>query len=284
MAGKNGSHYPVVRTMGLRPTGSTTQAVIDVGMELSKINRRLMRQGRYYEAKIDLDVGSTAGTTYTVLALRDDWAVQKGFQNAYNAYVKATSEERELLGEQNIARWEDFRVYHGINNPMTLHADLWDETVAPNKLTLGEFQGSQVTDQADVQRGFSWGQPTASQFSILREYDKMGNAQSAPSSAVTTGAYSLLEDDIDDATVSNLNGFGNSPPYDAVGVNQATPWVKIAELGVMPGGVSKLSTGFFTAPCGLILIYNSTNVATTDLNLTVKAGNYKGVHAPTMLE
>ena len=284
MASKNGKHYPVVRTAGLTPVGVTDQAIIDLAAEFSKLNRRLMRQGRYYEAKIDLDVGSTPDATYTVLALRDDWAVQKGFQMAYKAYEKATAEERELVGE-NVARWEDFRVSHGVTNPSFYRANLWDETVAPTGLTAGEFAISRVVDQSNVARTFTWSPVTnSSQYSILGQYDKMGNAQGSPDSPTTTGAYADLEDDIDDSTVSDIQDRGNLPPYDQNGVNSATPWVKIAELGVSATGATKLSTGFFTAPCGLIIIYRSGGANSADLNVTLKSGDYKGVHAPSMLE
>ena len=58
-------------------------------------------------------------------------------------------------------------------------------------------------------------------------------------------------------------------------------------IAVLDGtaGTQKLSTGFFTAPCGLVLCVgyggDDTNFS---VSLEAKAGDYKGVHAPSMLE
>jgi hypothetical protein len=80
----------------------------------------------------------------------------------------------------------------------------------------------------------------------------------------------------------HLQGAADNPPYDKNGVNAPTPWVKIAELGAT-GGAQRLSTGYFTAPCGFVVIY-STSGNVGNLTFEVKSGDYKGVHAPSMIE
>jgi len=77
---------------------------------------------------------------------------------------------------------------------------------------------------------------------------------------------------------------GNEPPYDATGVGADSPWVRVATLST--GSSQKLSTGFFKAPCGLVIFDSSEviNVNVNALSWEVKAGDYKGVHAPSMLE
>ena len=44
-----------------------------------------------------------------------------------------------------------------------------------------------------------------------------------------------------------------------------------------------MSTGYFTAPCGFVVIY-STSGNVGNLTFEVKSGDYKGVHAPSMIE
>jgi hypothetical protein len=84
-----------------------------------------------------------------------------------------------------------------------------------------------------------------------------------------------------------LQTAGNEPPYDANGVNASSPWVKVAELSAATTA-QKLSTGFFKAPCGFVLIAAGANgdeiPVMRHMHLTAKAGVYKGVHAPSMLE
>ena len=266
----------------LKPgSASNNTKLLHVDRELSKLNRRLYRNGRYYQVKIDMDHGESANN-YVVLALRDDWAVQKGFQMAHQMYLDNTMEERERLGTNQVSRWEDFRVNAGLTHQQVVSA-LWDETIAPNALDSGEFTLSAVVDDSNSQRTFTFSpSPTGSEFGILTEYDKTSNAQGSPSSSGAGTAYEALTGEDNPATRQHLQGAANEPPYDKTGVNAATPFVKIAELG-STGGVQKLSTGFFTAPCGFVVIY-STSGNVNNLTFEVKSGDYKGVHAPSMIE
>jgi len=83
----------------------------------------------------------------------------------------------------------------------------------------------------------------------------------------------------------DLQTDGNSPPYNATTAGEGNAWVKIGEIGSTASG-QKLSTGYFDAPCGFVLIY--VGVASppvlSDLAVTFASGDYKGVHAPSMLE
>nr|AGA18365.1 hypothetical protein [uncultured marine virus] len=283
MAKKSSKHYPVVRHASIiTKPGSISNNIklLQVDQELSKLNRRLYRHGRYYQVKIDMDHAESA-TNYVVLALRDDWAVQKGFQIAYQQYLDNTLEERERMLAGQVSRWEDFRTDSGLTK-QELVSSLWDETIAPVALDSGEFTLSRVVDDANTERTFTFKPvPAANEFGVLTEYDKMGNAQRSPSAGAST-AYQGLTGEDNDATRQHLENAANDPPYVKDGVNAATPWVKIAELGAT-AGAQRLSTGYFTAPCGFVVIY-STEGNVGNLTFEVKSGDYKGVHAPSMIE
>ena len=287
-------HYPVVRTMPLSeasPFSNVATRAIDCGRILSQANRRLYRQGRYYKVKIDLE--SDSATKFEVYTLRDDWAIQKGFQLAYAMYLKNSSEEMEALGQNRMARWEDFRVFHGAGTVNSNYVDVGPVFSSDSGLTSrelvgqGEFQDTQVVIADGTEKRFTFAESgTASQYSILQEYDKVGNAQGTPNSLVGTAvAYDDIETEMDAAQAGNLETKGNLPPYDQNGVNANGPYVKVATLNASNPEASKLSTGFFTAPCGIVLIKQE---AASDIrgkySLTVAAGDYKGVHAPSMLE
>jgi hypothetical protein len=240
-----------------------------------------MRQSRYYTVKIDMEPANVG--TYEVYALRDDWAVQKGLQMAYKHYVRNTADERESLGKQ-VARWEDFRVNTGASGN-SLFATLRSPAAAESILTAGEFALANVVDSSNTQRTFTWGTPGAAQFGILQEYDKAGNAQGDPSSFTADGPYEEINSEVNAITMDDLQTDGNLPPYDQAGVNSGSPFVKVGQLGAGPGGDQRLSTGYFTAPCGIVIIvgpaadWNSGN-----LSFVCQSGDYKGVHAPSMLE
>jgi hypothetical protein len=261
--------------------------VVDVGRCLSQANRRLYRYGRYYNVKIDLE--PDANTTFEVFTLRDDWAVQKGFQLAYSQYLKNSQEEMASLGKNRIARWSDFRVFHGQAGSAPLVGPVFtDNGINSRELVgTGEFEETQVTIGSGVEKRFTWAETgSASQYSILEEYDKVGNAQSSPSSLVGGDiAYDDLATDVDANQAGNLETKGNLPPYDQNGVTADGPLVKIATLDSSNPNAQKLSTGFFTAPCGLVIIRQAapSNIQ-EKYSLTVKSGDYKGVHAPSMLE
>ena len=287
----NKKTYPVVRTVGLEtPVGPFPQPQVEVNVEqlLSKANRRLYRHGREYEVKIDLEPQSAQ--IISVYALSDSWMNERAFKMAYQMYLENSEDERDRIKEANMARWEDFRTQSGftgqfgVANPVMYSGPDFASRV---QLTAGEFATTFVVDSSGVSKAFTWGAASASRYSILAEYDKAGNAQSSPSTSTGDMPYDDLMAD-DSATLGNLlQTSGNLPPYDAAGVNAGNPWVKVAELSAATTA-QKLSTGFFKAPCGYVLIAAGANgddiPVMRNIQLTAKAGAYKGVHAPSMLE
>jgi hypothetical protein len=278
-------HYPVVRSANLNNPSGVPQndRLVQLDRHLSKLNRRLYRMGRYYTAKIDLD--PTSNQNIEVFALRDDWAVQKAFQMAYKAYMENTKEERASLSKSQMARWSDFRVSTGVTGADSTIPLLYDGAGVPVALTAGEFDFAQVADDAGTLRSFTWGSGGASTYGILEEYDKVANAFATPQSVTNDSPYAGLTAQFDTNVADQLQEDNQFPPYDQTGVNTSSPWVKIGELGTSAGGVQRLSTGYFVVPCGIIVL-RGVGAATNDQDISfeVKAGDYKGVHAPSMLE
>lgn len=282
--------YPVIRSGRMEiPVGPSPQPQMEVNVEqlLSKVNRRLYRHAREYECKIDID--PTSSQTYHVYALSDSWMNERALKMAYAMYQENSEDERDRLKDANIARWEDFRTQSGFTGVFSVANPVLFSS--PNHggvqvLTGGEFSTTFVVDAAGNQKAFTWGASSASRYSILEEYDKAGNAQNAPSTSTGDMPYDDLMAD-DSATLGGLlQTSGNQPPYDSNGVNADRPWTKIAELSA--GAAQKLSTGFFKAPCGYVLISAGADgeeiPVARYVQWTVKAGDYKGVHAPSYLE
>jgi hypothetical protein len=224
-----------------------------------------------------------------VYALRDDWAIHQGVKMAYQMYLKNTEDERKALGSNAVARWEDFRIADGVSAVHNeLLAKLHDPTFTGTGtlMSAGEFDLSNVVDSSNTRRTFTFGTPGATEYGILQEYDKSANAQSTPADVTgVTGAYTELDSEINTQTSADLQADGNNPPYDRNGVAAGTPWVKVAELGSGAAGDQKLSTGFFNAPCGLVVLVGpSADWNSDQMRFEVKAGNYKGVGGQSLLE
>jgi len=280
-------HYPVQRTIGIASSGSVTGSLqlLDVARNASIVNHRLMRQGRNYCLKIDLEP-ETVGT-YDIYALVDTWYVQKAWQLAWETYRKATIDERQVMSKQKIARWEDFRVASGITGVHLTGPYRYDDTnLAGNYEVGGEQLLSEITHaDGTTQTSFTWGPSAGSSLGMISEYDKAGNTDLSPSTTAAANPYAGVDANVHESQMDDLADRGNEPPYNAetFGTNY---WVKVGTLSSGPTGVQKLSTGYFNAPCGLVVIRTPTAnlTLTEELSMTLKSGDYKGVHAPSMME
>ncbi|MDA7866258.1 hypothetical protein N9A70_05735 [Akkermansiaceae bacterium] len=212
---------------------------------------------------------------------------ERALKMAFDMYMLNSEDERDRLKENSIARWEDFRVISGLVGVTAQLADpaQFSNALVQTRLTAGEFANTRVFDAAGVAKNFTWGVATPSRYSIPEEYDKAGNAQATPQSSTNDVPYDDLMADDNALMAADLQNLGNLPPYDQNGVNGDRQWVKVASLAT--GATQRLSTGFFNAPCGIIVLAapNLTDVVNADtLSWEVKAGDYKGVHAPSMVE
>jgi hypothetical protein len=289
-------HYPVQREYQIDSDTLPSVAVELFGSipkELSVINHRLYRQSRYYEMKVDLDPNLAQGTVVEVYALADTWFVQKAYQLAYQQFNENSQEELEMIGAYK-ARWNDFRVSGeytegGVSNNIVPLL----QNNGPVAITGGEFEMTEVTDAAGVSKLLSWtGTTGATLYNIVDEYDLTGNTSSSPSAIISSVAYDGLTDEVDDAQMAHLSNDGNRPPYDENSFNNAV-FYKVATLRIgsndpAQSDATKLSTGFFTAPCGIYTLAIRGGATATQMQnnvkITVKSGDYKGVHAPSMLE
>ena len=285
MPRKNVKRYPVQRMFQVNqaaPAGN--RGLIDIGEHLSKVNHRLYRQSRFYEAQIHIDADVQEGTTVDVYALSDTWMVQKSLQMAKMAWDESNAEELDMLNGKT-ARWNDFRVAAGVAGSATYRPVLYsDDTLTSTAFTVGEFDLAEVVDQSGATRTFTWDNqaPGATEYSIIGEYDKSGNTSTDPTNPAT-GPYTGLLPNLEAGAAAALQDNGNLPPYNATSFGQAH-WVKVATLH-LGAGRQRLSSGYFTAPSGLIVV-DGVGIAEYNgqISLEVKRGDYKGVHAPSMLE
>ena len=286
-------YLPVQRSMYIAPiSGASSTGIIDGARLLSTSNNRLYRFGKRYNMKVDIDVNALTDSSgaLEVWALADSWAVQKAFAEAKFVFDKAYENERENLSKEARARWFDFRIASGVAGD-TMFATRKDDPndATATLLTGGEFESSIVVDQAGVTRSFTWARTaTASQYSLPTEYDLSGNTNPSPTTATGSGPYADLQADSSAVEMQALQDRGNEPPYEKNSFPQV--WVKIATLatssGLTANGARKLSTGFFDAPCGLVVLRSIAAGSMADLTTAIKcefkSGDYKGVRAHNM--
>ncbi len=282
-------HYPVQRMTGLSWSGGPLPAnfMIDGPKVLSQTNHRLYRQSRYYEMSVTLDTDLPDGSTVDVYAIADTWMVQKAYQMAKAAFDESNSEEKEMLNGR-IARWNDFRVTHGLvlagGIQDVFATNFLKGDLTATRFTDGEFENSNVVDQAGTIRRFTWGAPGGVEYSIIEEYDASGNTSWDPTYPAT-GPYNGLLPNLEAGAADALQQDGNKPPYSAQDIGQAI-WVKVGTLH-LGSGRQRTSTGFFTAPCGFVALVGAGSIIgdnQVEISCEFKRGDYKGVHAPTMLE
>jgi hypothetical protein len=280
-------HYPVQRKipMAVELPSVTTAFEIRTDKLLSNVNHRLYRQSRNYCIKVDIDSDLPEGGIVEVYALQDTWMAMKAYQLAKATFDENSQEELEQLGS-SAARWNDFRVASGISGQTPF--DAVGFTPTPTRYVGGEYLYTEVADAAGNAATFRWVGTGANTFNIIDEYDTTGNTSNDPAFPVGGNvAYDGLTDEVDDNQMDHLSGDGNAPPYSNQTIeNQVL--TKVATLYVDSGGGNKLSTGYFNAPCGLVYISTSGGINGTTIGnkiyVEVKGGDYKGVHAPSMLE
>ena len=282
-------YYPIQKRIALGVDGGSLNGLIvaDVGKLLSISNRRLYRQARKYQVKVDLnpDVTLAAQTEVEVYALRNNWDVQRALALAKKTYDDAYEHELEASGSAQIARWRDFRTESGIAGALDADPVTYGSaTLALQVENTGEFVSSSV-DVAGTETYFTWGNADANHLSILTEWNRTGSTSTDPSSPSTSGAYDgVNSDDQSNIEHANLGTDGNEPPYNA-GTDQ-DQWVKVATLYVRPNpeGMQRLSTGYFHAPCGLVVLKTNNSQGNGSVYLEAKSGDYKGVSSEAMCQ
>lgn len=290
-----GRRYAVQRHMEVSGLHATQGNILDVPKFLSESNHRLYRQSRVYKCKVSsLAALNVSDNRVHVYVLRDTWMLQKAYQMAKDTFDKNTVEERSGMLPVNMARWQDFRISLAPSTGQS-YTDLQpvarDNSGLSNiAFTNGEFELSLVTREDSVDMSFGLFGLANSRWGIMDEYDRTADVDDSPANTVSganISAYSGLDDDNDDGSRNHLQSAGNSPPYDPDSLGGDVMFRKVATIGAAPtqGSVTqKLTTGFFDAPLGCILIVSEGTANAVPLELEVASGDYKGVHGEAYID
>lgn len=276
-AKKKSRYYPVQSRIELSLGG-----IVIAPNVLSMINRRHYPATGVYECNVMLNPAVVAGQL-NVYVLKDNWDIIGAIRQAYKAYRLATEHERAQLSKDQVARWEDFRIAHGTG--LTEMAPLvYNQGAGTSSLTIGEFNLSKAYDSAGNTKTFTvQGASSATQYNILSQWSASGNIDADPAFVTSGAPYAELDSDLQTVQSDFLQRDGDFPPYDRNGDDGITsPWTKVATLTNAPAGADgRISTGFFRAPLGMIIITG--NDANGSVILQVREGSTKGIKVHNIL-
>lgn len=256
---------------------------IDVSAMLGRANQRLYRQGMLYTMSVSYQGNWPIGTPaqIEVSHLPNNWAVRKAHQLALRSYKKSLEDEIEAGVKPG--RWHDFRVFF---NDSHTTANNVNTPFGSLGLGTGEIQFTQgkKADGTD-NRQFQFYGPSAfgapGRFGMLYELDQNADTDTnTPAATATQVAYSeLIGDQLSDLQANQMKEDGDNPPYDpeVLTNNIVFPLYFLNH----PKDSNRHSTPMMDVPAGLLSI-NNRSAEQQFLNITLKAGSYKGVHAEVL--
>ncbi len=283
---KSSSRYPVERTQTYTLSAGQT-ILIDVAKTLGAQNHRLYRQGKLYHVKLGVtDLSPQSGDLvkqqYQVWTIPDTWYVKKAWELAF-----ATREEQLANSNRSRGRWDDFRVGWSSalqTGTLGVHGDL-------GSLVSDEAQLAKVHDStASADHGFvmfgAARDAGNALYGIIEQYDQTGNTvPDQPGGAAATDAYTQTHPDAGmiEAAGDLMALQGDNAPYDMDSFNGADDGGAVYQpvLSTTEDGVGRTTLSLW-APLGLLKITNGSTGSSAvagSIQVTVSAGNYKGVKA-----
>lgn len=283
---------------------------IDIAKDLSKINRRLYRQGMTYVIQ-DIQFAQNIGTKATDITqisfatAGNSYMTHNAWKKGYETWRTQQNEYGDGSGSQLKGKWADFKVYldDGQAGGTTLEPYATDGAVyIAGEWTMSNF----VYDDAGTSRSPSIHLiGTSTEDSAIGLIQAYGEARNYPSggpgnpAAMATGFYAQFHGvgDIDDELGNDLRDQNDLPPYDqdeyAGGETNADAAVPVRFGSVNASQSTGMLPGFIV-PCGLVKVglnelqldgsseYEATSSAAVALLITVAAGPYRGVLAAPM--
>jgi hypothetical protein len=292
--------------------GTETSHFIDIARDLSRMNRRLYRQGRDYHVKkitvVSRNTGQSQGpsgaTDYAVQAgfisastVHNTWVSQKAWQRGFKTWQLMNKEASHSISNDVGGTWSDFKVY--MTDTMRTGTILAPIDNGGNAWDAGEWTYSKLvtpdgTTGADdfllhMIGGHNGSAGSRVSVGLIRSYGE-SRATVSPNAPETPGTIKddplvnvfdygtaideVLEDYMEDA---------DNPPYElsnypgGAANGQKPSVVQMSTLGTD----GKCTLGGFQAMCGLIEIESTSPIASDVYSILVELapGKYRGIKA-----
>lgn len=251
---------------------------IDVSGILSRANQRLYRQGMLYTMSVSYQGNHPIGSPgqVEITTLPNNWAIRRAHQLAKEMWMKSTEDER--AAGVRAGRWNDFRVFmdasHNAGN--TLNTPFGSGGLGTGEILFTQARRQDTAAALEFQ---FLGSTTGSRFGILEEYDKTADTDvDTPAAASTNMAYRTLMAELVNEQADQIQEEGDNPPYDPTSVQNNI--VLPSYLLGHPTLSNRHTTPQMEVPGGLLSVVNRGDAQL--INITLKAGSYKGVAAEVL--
>jgi len=287
--------------------GTETSHYIDLARDLSRLNRRLYRQGRDYHVKrITVvsantpnagDPGSTENNRISFSTAPSSWVTQQAWSRGFKIFKQMNDKATVAVGNSILPKFHDFKVY--LSSDMRTGTVLTPKDNGGNNAAGGDWDYSKLvspdgTTSADsfdlhllgAHTGAGVGNHTS--IGLVQSYGEARTTVStfqpnAPSTVSDDPLVNLFDDGtIVDEIIDNLEVANDSAPYSTTdypgdNTNMAKPLV-VQDTCIVDG---RATVGGFNAMCGLIEIEAKSPVASDVYSVLVELapGKYRGIKA-----
>lgn len=255
---------------------------IDIAKDLSRLNRRLYRQGRNYVVAgceihaNPIGMGSDSIIRIAIGTAGNTWTVQNAWKKGYSAWRKQIRETSDITGIKP-GTWDDYKIYLDDSHEdatelnalatdgASISAGEWDHSKlvfdddgVERELGMHIIGSSNLTDSNNES-----GIGLIYEYSISRSMVPTNDPKTPADASNSIFAKMLGTNEMSDMLVDNVEGDNDSPPYDQanyVGGDTNSDAVWLSQIVVSTASFPKGQTAGFVVPCGLLLVGGSRSV------------------------
>ena len=284
--------------------GTETSHFVDLARDLSRLNRRLYRQGRDYHVKKITIVSKNSGSQpggdagrISVSTALDTWMTRKAWSRGFSLYTQMQKVAPDAAGSALKSTYNDFKVY--------LHSDMRTGTILDPKDNGGnnyaggdwdysKFQTPDGTTSADdfevtLHGNHVGAASTRESVGLIRSYGEsratvFNTGPNVPATAADDPLVNLFDDGTAfDEIINDMNSQNDGAPYANLSYpgddsNGPKP-VVVQDTTLGTDGKSVLAG--FNAICGLLEFETTSPIANDVYSVLVELapGNYRGIKA-----
>ncbi|AXH72364.1 MAG: hypothetical protein [Circoviridae sp.] len=279
--------------------GTETSHYLDLGRDLSILNRRLMRQGRVYHIKKITVVSSNTfnqGNRISASVIAPSWVAREAWKRGFRTWQKMNSEAMHANLPNVQGTWADFKVY--MDEGQTTHTLLRPMDNGGNQYALGEWtyakyvspDGTTGADQfsAWMLGGHDGPAGSRTHVGLIKSYaESRATVQDGSPLIPSTLSDDPLVNVFDygttvDEVLDNIEGDNDQAPYDIFtypGESGNGPKPLVVQDTTLIDGHSIM--GGFEAMLGLIEFEIKSNEPSDVYSVLVEVapGSYRGIKA-----
>lgn len=311
---KKAKPIPAVRYLRYELTnsaeiGTETSHYIDLARDLSRVNRRMYRQGRDYHVKRITIVSSNTIAGYpspsgqinagrvTIGTIPDGWVAREAWKRGFQTWQAMNKKATALVGNDIRGTWSDFKVH--LSNEMRNATPLNPLDNGGNQYNSGEWVYAELvspdgTTSADSFELHMLGghQGTTGSYSsvgLIKSYGESRATVTAGSPRVPLEAsddplVNLFDDGtVTDEVIQDLEDHNDETPYNLgnyPGDDGNGPKPMVVQQTTL-GADGRSTVGGFNALCGLIEIETTSPIPGDVYSVLVELapGKYRGIAA-----